>query len=98
MKFAPAEVGPYRLDRNPAPDTILLDADWARVVRHRVDSPRVIGFPADSFTILCCIEGEIGVSYPGHSFNLESGHTCLIPATVTAMHFTGRGSVISITA
>lgn len=98
MKFDTAEVGPIRLDRNGPADTPLLHADWARVTRHRVDSPRVIGFPADSFTILCCIEGEVGVSYPGHSFTLESGHTCLVPATVTAMHFSGRGAVVSVTA
>lgn len=98
IKFTPADIGPRRLERSPAPDVTLLDEDWAHVTRHRVDTPRVIGFPADSFTILCCIEGDIGVSYPSHSFNLESGHTCLVPATVTAMHFTGRGSLVSITA
>lgn len=98
LKFTPAEVGPRRMERVPPLDIPLLDADWAHVTRHRVESPRVMGFPADSFTILCCIEGEVSVSYTGHSFTLESGHTCLIPAVVTAIHFSGKGTVVSVTA
>ena len=97
MKFTPANVGPHRLDRVPAPDTLLLDATWAHVTRHHITEPREVAFPDDSFTILCCIEGEIAVSYPGHSFTLESGNTCLIPAIVNAIHFSGRGAIVSIT-
>lgn len=98
LKFDACDVDPKHLGRRPAADTLLVDAYWARVIRHQIDGERVISFPLDSFTLLCCIEGEMTIKSTASDFVLKAGQTCLVPAIINHMTFTGRGAVVSVTA
>lgn len=50
----------------------------------------------DSFTVMIALEGNMTVDADGNTTTLCQGETILVPATVSTLTITGKGSVISV--
>lgn len=86
-----------RLDGYAHAPVPLLYSEWANIQRADINGTSTLSLPADSFTILACISGELTLSYPGSDFPLPSGTTCLLEATIKKVSLSGRGAVVIIT-
>ena len=90
----------YENYKNPAvPDTPgeveIVKCDHFTTDRIQLDGTLPLKLDPESFTVLMCLSGDATLTYPAGETHLTAGHTLLIPAAMTDITLSGKGTLIS---
>lgn len=85
--------------KSKAPDNTIRDAEIVacehfKVRKVMVDGSLSLTFNPTSFSVVMCVEGEVGLSTDGCKTELHSGQTALLPAALSETVATGHGTLI----
>lgn len=90
----------YENYKNPAvPDTPgeveIVKCNHFTTDRIQLDGTLPLKLDPESFTVLMCLSGDATLTYPAGETHLTAGHTLLIPAAMTDITLSGKGTLIS---
>lgn len=79
----------------PQGDAELVECDYFKVKRLRVDGERQIALREDAFLILICLEGEVNMALEEGEVKVKAGQTVIVPACSERLTLGGSGTLLA---
>lgn len=97
IDFSGKGEGRRKADSFPEGDASLVECEFFKVRRLRVDGERQLPLEADDFIILICVEGVAAIALEGGEVKMRAGQTVLIPAAAKRLTLGGHATLLTAT-
>ena len=79
----------------PEGDADLVECEYFKVRKLKVEGERQLALKEDSFLIIVCLEGEVNVALEDGEVKMKAGQTVLVPACASRLTLGGKGMLLT---